>query len=48
MTLDQLWALSLEWYSNRLTVESQRPKADEMARIFARVGLTDPFWDPNA
>jgi hypothetical protein len=48
MTLDQLWMLANEWYSNRLTVDSRRPKADEMKEIFARIGLTDPFWDPHA
>ena len=48
VTLDQLWVLSQEWYSNRLTEDSRRPKADEMAEIFARIGLTEPFWDPKA
>jgi hypothetical protein len=44
--LDQLWRLAVAWYENRLTVESRRPKAQEMAAIFAAVGLDDPFWDP--
>jgi hypothetical protein len=48
MTLDQLWVLAREWYSNRLTADSRRPDADEMQQIFGRIGLTDPFWDPKA
>ena len=47
LTLDQLWVLAREWYSNRLTEDSRRPDADEMQEIFARVGLTDPFWNPK-
>jgi hypothetical protein len=48
MTLDQLWVLAQEWYSNRLTEDSRRPGPDEMVEIFKRVGLTDPFWNPKA
>ena len=48
MTLDQLWELAREWYANRLTEESRRPGPDEMQQIFARIGLTDSFWDPKA
>ena len=48
VTLDQLWHLALTWYENRLTVESRRPAASEMVSIFASIGLTGPFWDPNA
>ena len=47
MTLDQLWVLSQEWYSSRLTEDSRRPGPDEMTEIFARIGLTDPFWNPR-
>jgi len=47
VTLDQLWVLANEWYSNRLTVDSRRPGADEMREIFTRLGLTGPFWDPT-
>ncbi|HET6350221.1 MAG TPA: hypothetical protein VFH88_14175 [Candidatus Krumholzibacteria bacterium] len=47
ITLDQLWVLATEWYSNRLTEESRRPGPAEMQEIFGRIGLTDPFWDPN-
>jgi len=48
LSLDQLWHLARSWYGNRLTVESRRPRADEMAGIFASIGLEDPFWDPQA
>jgi hypothetical protein len=46
VSMSQLWFLADTWYGNRLTVESRRPAADEMAQIFADVGLEDPFWDP--
>jgi hypothetical protein len=48
VNLGQLWQLALTWYENRLTVESRRPAASEMVSIFAGLGLTGPFWDPNA
>jgi hypothetical protein len=48
ITLDQLWSLSVTWYGNRLTVDSRRPAPDEMVEIFAKIGLTGPFWDPKA
>ena len=48
ISLDQLWRLALAWYENRLTAESRRPGPDEMVAIFAKVGLTGPFWDPKA
>lgn len=46
--LDQLWQLAVIWYATRLTAESRRPTADEMAGIFASIGLEGPFWDPKA
>jgi hypothetical protein len=46
--LEQLWYLAVTWYGNRLTVESRRPRPDEMVEIFGRVGLAWPFWDPKA
>jgi hypothetical protein len=48
LTLMQQWRLAVEWYGNRLTVESRRPGPDEMRRIFSEIGLTDPFWDPQS
>jgi hypothetical protein len=46
VSLDQLWVLAREWYENRLTPDSRRPGPDEMRAIFARIGLTEGFWDP--
>jgi hypothetical protein len=48
ISLEQLWHLAVAWYENRLTVESRRPGPDEMAQIFASIGLGGPFWDPKA
>jgi hypothetical protein len=48
INLEQLWFLATAWYENRLTVESRRPGPDEMVSIFAKVGLTGPFWDPKS
>jgi hypothetical protein len=47
VSLEQVWVLAMEWYANRLTPESRRPKPDEMVGIFAKIGLTEPFWDPK-
>lgn len=46
--LDQLWSLAMAWYSTRLEPSGRRPQPDEMRGIFARAGLADPFWDPQA
>ena len=48
LNLDQLWALALEWYENRLSVDSRRPGAEEMVNIFLQLGLSGPFWDPKS
>ena len=48
VTLQQLWQLSLAWYSNRLTPDARRPGPTEMRRIFADLGLVGPFWDPES
>jgi hypothetical protein len=47
-TLPQLWQMAVSWYSNRLSVDAHRPDANEKRQIFARIGLTDAFWDPRA
>jgi hypothetical protein len=46
LSLEQLWVLAVEWYRNRLTVDSRRPDAVEMVSIFERIGLAGPFWNP--
>ena len=46
--MDQLWLLATEWYATRLQPDSRRPQPREMREIFARAGLADSFWDPEA
>ena len=48
VNMDQLWQLAVQWYGNRLTVESRRPAPGVMVQIFSDIGLDDPFWDPTA
>lgn len=48
VTMAQLWELAVAWYATRLSPEARRPGPAEMRHIFARVGLHDPFWDPQA
>ena len=48
INLDQLWFLATTWYGNRMTLESRRPKPDEMVEIFSQIGLSGPFWDPHS
>ena len=48
LSLEQLWHLAMTWYGNRLTIESRRPGPNEMASIFAAIGLEGPFWDPQS
>ncbi len=44
--VSRLWNLSEVWYGRRLDPDAPRPTPDEARAIFARVGLTGPFWDP--
>ena len=46
--LDQLWGLATAWYATRLDADSRRPQPSEMREIFARLGLTGDFWDPES
>jgi hypothetical protein len=46
--MEQLWGLAREWYGTRLQPDSRRPQPAEMRRIFARLGLTGEFWDPQS
>ena len=45
--LSQLWQLAVAWYENRLSPSARRPGPAEMRTIFAGIGLTGPFWDPE-
>ena len=47
VTVTQLWGLATRWYASRLTVEARRPRPEEMRVIFAGLGLTGTFWDPQ-
>jgi hypothetical protein len=46
--MDQLWQMATTWYATRLAEDSRRPQPDEVRSIFARLGLTDDFWDPRS
>jgi len=48
VTLPQLWGLAVAWYTTRLEPGARRPQPDEMRAIFAGLGLTDEFWDPQS
>ena len=48
VTLPQLWQLAMAWYAGRLSAHARRPDANEIRQIFARIGLTETFWDPQA
>ena len=48
VTIRQLWGLSTTWYGTRLREDSRRPQPEEMRRIFAGLGLTDDFWNPES
>jgi hypothetical protein len=45
--IDQLWGLAHAWYATRLQPIARRPQPAEMRAIFAGLGLTGPFWDPE-
>ena len=48
VTMAQLWQLATTWYATRLDVNSRRPGPDEIRDIFATIGLTDEFWNPQS
>jgi hypothetical protein len=48
VSMDQLWQLAVTWYATRLEPISRRPPPAEMRQIFAGIGLSGPFWDPQA
>ncbi len=48
VTIPQLWGLATAWYSTRLAADSRRPGPAEMRQIFAGLGLSGDFWDPQA
>jgi hypothetical protein len=46
--MDQLWEMAKAWYATRLWPVSRRPQPSEMREIFARLGLSGEFWDPQS
>lgn len=40
--------MAQHWYATRVTLEARRPKPEAARQIFAGIGLTDPFWNPQA
>jgi hypothetical protein len=48
VSIDQLWGLASQWYGTRLQPSARRPGPAEMREIFAGLGLTGAFWDPQA
>ena len=48
VSIEQLWGLAAQWYGTRLSPDARRPGPLEMREIFAGLGLTGPFWDPQA
>jgi len=48
VSMDQLWGLASRWYGTRLQPSARRPGPAEMRDIFAGLGLTGAFWDPEA
>ena len=46
--IDRLWTLASTWYGTRLEEHSRRAQPDEVRAIFASIGLTGDFWDPQS
>ena len=44
ISLEQIWALSKAWYSDRLSPDFKGRSLDEAQAILTKVGLTDSFW----
>ena len=48
VSMSQLWQMAANWYWTRLDENSRRPQPGEIRQIFAGIGLTGDFWDPQA
>jgi hypothetical protein len=44
LSIETLWALSQQWYHNRLSAEYHGRTAAEVQAIFQQLGLTSDFW----
>lgn len=47
LPLDTLWTLAQAWYRDRLSRDYRGRTAAEAQAIFARLGLTTPFWQSS-
>jgi hypothetical protein len=45
MDLGQAWDLARAWYGSRLDPAFRPFTREEAQAVFARVGLTGPFWE---
>jgi hypothetical protein len=45
LPLGQVWALSQAWYGNRLSPDYQGRTREQVAAIFAGLGLRGAFWE---
>jgi len=48
LTLPQVWDLAQAWYANRLSPGYRGRTLAEAEAIFARLGLSGPFWTSGA
>jgi hypothetical protein len=44
LSFEQVWRLSVSWYSGRQNAGWKRPAPGEMAALFEGAGLTGDFW----
>jgi len=44
VSLETVWALSQAWYGDRISPGYRGRTLEEARRLFAKVGLTVPFW----
>jgi hypothetical protein len=45
MTLDALWSFASEWYGAYVSAPWRKRSPAEVRELFARHGLTGPFWE---
>jgi len=45
LTIDQAWHLALAWYQNKAEPAWRRASLEETEALFAKIGLTGPFWN---
>ena len=45
LTIDQTWQLADAWFQRKAEPDWRRATLDEAEAVFARIGLTGPFWN---